>query len=317
MKKLFILSLAACLVLSMGAVTMAANHNFTGDFVNPFQLADFSTYSQSFDGWYYIEKDDPSATVRLYSDDDVFALGGEYFLNDQTFVNFAYDDQDNFDSVSYLKGSYLFKNGLFAGLDFADNSDDTQANLSAGYRLNLSKDAYIAFSLDYAMNDYAYADTGIIDYEIYGRYYTNNARFYGQLLIPNEDVVYTDEAYFMVGGAVKVADNVVVGANIIKFDDFDYFDLGATVNVDKWELELQYADLDNVGSAVSANALYSFTKALRAGIQITDVEDVDDLDLDLKLAYDIDAINSLKLVYQLENDSYDSLIYLRWDIKIK
>jgi hypothetical protein len=44
--------------------------------------------------------------------------------------------------------------------------------------------------MDYSATDEVYSGhkTGVIDYEIYGRYYTDKSSFYGQYIIPNKDV---------------------------------------------------------------------------------------------------------------------------------
>lgn len=318
MKKLFVLSLTLCLVVLLTSATSAATHPFTSDFTNQYLMLDFGSYEPFFDGWYTIEKEAPSLTFRGFFPDDLNVLAGEYFKDDQTFADIMVEDYDGFDNTAYIKGSYLFKNGFFAGLDYAAASGNSQVVISPGYRVNMNKNAYIAFSLDYAFDGDGYIDHGIVDYEIYGRYYTKQSRFYGQLLIPNEEIVFTDEPYLMAGGAVKVAKNVVLGANLIKNGDYDYIDFGATTSVDKLKLELQYAHDHNYGNVFKLNSLYDFTKIFRAGIQANKFVDADKLIYELKLAYTIDKQNSLKIIFQFDDKAagYDDFVYLRWDIKL-
>jgi hypothetical protein len=315
MKKLLSLALILCLTLLMAGGALAAVHNFTGDFDNPFLQPGYS--GPSFDGWYYIEKDDPSATVRATFPENHNDLGMEYFINDQTFVNIYYADPDKGDSIAYLKGGYLFDNNVFVGLDLASDNDNTQATVSPGYRFNLDDNCYVAVSLDYAVNDdMLYVDSGLIDLEISGRYYTNDSRVYGQIIFPNDDVTVNDDIFIYAGGAYQFDDNIVVGANFWQENGDTTVDLGATTVFDKLEAEGRLVIADDA-NAVDCNVLYEFAANIKAGLEVSKVEHVSDPYLTVKGKYTIDDQNSAFLFYQFENGDEDGVISLRWDIAIK
>jgi hypothetical protein len=338
MKKCLVLFMVLSLMFLVTGSVSAAVHNFTGDFINPFLMDDFS--GPSFEGWYSIEKDSPSVTTRGLFPENYDLYGFEYFQNDQTFANLTYFSPDNGDSETYLKGSYLFENNFFVGLDYGTDGDVSHSTLSPGYRFNFGDDGYMAVSLDYAADDdyLLYVDKGIIDYEITAKYYTDLSRIYGQIVIPNEDVVVTDKTFFYVGGAYKLSDNVVLGANFtngpklvlypyygLVWTDCTTYDLGATATFDKLGVELKYEvtsydDLNDETNATSLNALYSFTDNIRAGLQATKQENVDDPDLYAKIKYTVDDTNSIILIHKFANDSIaddDGVTYLRWDIALQ
>jgi hypothetical protein len=347
LKKLLILTLALSLTLLVAGSALAAVHNFTGDFSNPYLYPDYGYYDvAAFEGWYYIEKDNPSATVRgtfpaeQKSFDNAFGL--EYFQNDQTFINLSFikNDTSGIDlGYDRLNGSYLFDNNFFIGVDSWFHSSNSSTNLSPGYRFNLAQDAgYIAASLDYAVDKYIFNnEKGIIDYEIYGRYYTNNSRVYGQMVIANDDVLGYDSKYLMLGGVYKIFDNVVLGAIFKKYeDDPDYgsnytcFEIGCTTAFNKLGAEFRYINCnydDNSDySALDCNILYSFTDKFRAGFEVEKCNYADEGDLDpsllAKAKYRINDANEVLLSYCFKNDSEDAdyaeaISYLRWDIKIK
>jgi hypothetical protein len=311
MKKLLVLaSLIFSLTLLTAGGTLAAVHNFTGDFSNPFLQPGYS--QPSFDGWYYIEKDDPSSTVRGTFGDDI-ALGAEFFQNDQSFINLSFADPDVGDAVTYLKGSYLFENGCFVGFDYGDS----QITFTPGYRLDLDENCYLAASLDYAFNhEYRdYKDSGLVDFEINGRYYTKESRLYGQLIIPNEDVTSSDDFYIYAGGAYQYSDNVVVGANYTQFAGDATFEIGCTTAFDELGLEARVV-LADTANVFDCNALYSFTENIRAGLEVQDVENVDDPYIILKGKYAVDDQNTAIFMYQLKNGDDDGVLYLRWDIAL-
>ncbi|HYH03025.1 MAG TPA: hypothetical protein VEC37_07995 [Bacillota bacterium] len=323
MKKVVILSLVLALTLTVAANASAAVHNFTNDFTNPFLMPDFNDADMpGFEGWYYIGKDGSSATARGAFPEDYTALGFEYFKNDQTFANLSHFAPEEGESATFLKGSYLFKNGFFAGLDYGSFDDMSQMTLSPGYRFDLAKKAgYVAVSMDYLANrDFIneLEDSGIVDYEVNARYYTKNSRVYGQLIIPNEDVTGSDEMYLYAGGAYKYSKNIVFGANLMDNGDKTKFDIGCTTGFDKLGLEFKYEN-DDENNNLYFNALYSFTKDFRAGLQINKKDAADDPYLFAKFKYDVNKQNSLVFIQRFKNDSDESytgssMTCLRWDI---
>jgi hypothetical protein len=321
MKKYLVLSLVLSLMLLVTGSASAAVHNFTGDFTNPFLLPDFSRYgSPLFEGWYYIEKDNPSVTVRGLFPKNGNVFGFEYFQNDQTFIDVTHVNPDSDNSSTCVKGSYLFDNGFFAGLDYGSNGDVSQTTLSPGYRFNFDDNGYIAASLDYAVNDQFYRDSGIVDYELTARYYTDQFRVYGNINIPNDKVVGTDQSYLWAGGAYKFSDNVVLGANYRRLNDINSYDIGCSATFDRLGAEVSYSDGDaGVSYSTGVNLVYSFTDNFRAGFQTTKVENLDDLYWLAKLKYTVDDKNAVVLMHQLKNEAADmeAVTYLRWDIALK
>jgi hypothetical protein len=314
MKKLLVLSLVLTLTLLTAGSTIAAVHNFNGDFWSPNLMPDFSEKEMpEFEGWYYIEKDTPSGAARgKFGDDN--ALGAEYFQNDQTFANLYLNDPENGSSVTYLKGSYLLDNQFFVGLDLGDS----QITFAPGFRYNLDDNCYIAASLDYAVNDEysGYQDSGLIDMEINGRYYTDLMRVYGQLILPNDDVVTSADTFLLVGGAYKYADNIIVGGALATWGGKHYLEAGCSTTFDKAGAELRFID-DDGATKVDCNLLYSFTDQIRAGLETYKKEGVSDPYIIIKGRYTLDEKNFAILMYQLKNESQqgdDSVFYLGWDI---
>jgi hypothetical protein len=323
MKKIQILLFALCLILMASANTLAAVHNFTGDFSNPFLWGQSYLNSfRTFEGWYYIEKDRPSATVRSSFSESRNVFGAEYFQNDQMFIDIVGYHSDSGSDITLLNGSYLWDNGIFFGLEYINNSSAHQTILSPGYRFSFQNDSYLALNADYSLeDDAAYRNSGVIDYVISGKYYTDRSRLYGEINIPNQDVIGVNQPYFWAGGAVKVSESVVLGANIGHYDTQNYYELGATCSFDKLGVEFNYDYVNGYYSdqyAVDLNTLYSFTDTLRAGVQVTKVQDIDDPYIYAKASYQINNQNSLKFIYGMKNSSAgsDAVSYLYWDFSI-
>lgn len=315
MKKLMVsVSLIFCLVLLTAGGTQAAVHNFTGDFRTSNLLSDFGEAGMpTFEGWYYIEKDSPTTTLRGAFGEGP-ALGAEYYKNDQTFADFYYTDPDGGKSETYLKGSYLFANHFFAGIEVGSPDDNTQMVLSPGYRYDFNDNCYIAGSLDYATsNDIKFKKYGVAYLDFNWRYYNDVSRAYSQLVIPRDEVVGTDDCFFLFGGAYKYSGKVVLGANIVRQGDYDYYEFGCTTVFDKLGAELRYIS-DDGAATIDGNLLYSFTNTIRAGFEVKDVEDVDDPYLIIKGKYTVDKRNAAVFMYQFENGDDSGIFYLRWDI---
>jgi hypothetical protein len=214
-------------------------------------------------------------------------------------------------------------------LDTAKTDNYSQVTVSPGYRFNLNdNDGYIALSMDYSATDEVYSGhkTGVIDYEIYGRYYTDKSSFYGQYIIPNKDVTGYDYKYSYLRGAYKCSEDFSVGGAFSQATDyFNYYDIQCAVSLNRLGVELVYFNnnydpafvpsTDYYGS--SANVLYSFTDNFRAGCQVTNYSDVNDPALFLKEKYNFNDRNSVVLTQRLKNDSYDAVTFLNWDIKFK
>jgi hypothetical protein len=326
MKKALILSLVLCLTLLTTGNTLAAVHNFSGDFWSPNLLPDFSNHSckyfretgmpsmPSFEGWYYIEKDTPGVTARGSLGNGT-AFGAEFFQSDQDFVNFYYYDPDNSGSYLYLKGSCLFENDFFVGVDYGDS----QLTVAPGFRLDLDDNCYVAASLDYAVNHQystsdspnGYQSSGLVELEINGRYYTADSRVYGQFIIPNGDVAGIDDLFLLGGGAYQYQNNIILGANLVSWGDYSYYEVGCTAAFNQIGAEFRYINDDGTG-LFDCNVLYPFTDQIRAGLELKDM--FDDPYIILKGKYTVDKKSAAILMYQLKNGDTDGTLYLRWDI---
>jgi hypothetical protein len=237
-------------------------------------MPDYSSFDLKFEGWYYIEKNDPIVTMRGTKNIDYNCLGLEYYQNEHHFCNLIYSDcHYHYNTTDrnelYLKGGYLFENGLFVGLDLGGfNYDDSdvcddglQSIYSTGYRYDLpNSNGYVAASIDWAVNSdyYRFGESGLIDYELDAKYYTQRSRFYGQLIIPNKNMkmLGNDGAYLKLGGTYQIGANLVFGVNYYQFeykdysdDDYNYdlvkrrdikYDFGFTAKIGNFGAELQH-----------------------------------------------------------------------------
>jgi hypothetical protein len=318
MKKLLLLSLALGLTFFTFESALAAVHNFNGDFWSPNLLPDFSNEDMpDFEGWYYIEKDTPAATARGAFGNGL-AGGAELFQNDQRFIDVYYYDPDDSGSYFYLKGSYLLETDFFVGVDYGDS----QLTVAPGYRFITDDNCYIAASLDYAVNhqystsdsNNGYHSSGLIDLEFNGRYYTDDSRFYGQLIIPNNDVAGIDDLFLLAGGAYRYNPNIVLGANLVSWGDYSYYEVGCTTEFDKIGAELRYISDDDT-TIFDCNVLYSFAPNIRAGLELINNDDNSDPTLIIKGKYTLDQQTSTVFMYRLDNGDTDGKFYLQLNLK--
>ncbi|MGD9156178.1 MAG: hypothetical protein PVG90_11855 [Bacillota bacterium] len=359
MKKLVVLLMILALTLLVAATTLAAVHNYTDDFINHFLMSDYNNCSMAnsdyskygmsksdFENWYYVEKDDPEIKFQsAFSNDSSYynynRIGFEYLQNEQNFFNLTSID-DDYQSELYLKGSYLFDNGFFTGLDIGginydahDIDDESQITFSPGYRINLPNESgYIAASADLAVTGDCYRDSGIIDYEINAKYSNKQSRIYGQIIIPDENTVGTDNTYVKLGGAFKISDNFVLGGNYSKgtlytgfyqsnFKFLEY-DLGFTASFDNFGAELQYKVFNNIDYyneelyTIRMNLLYFLTNNCRAGFEVRKAENIADLYLTAKLKYLIYGQNAIIAMHTFKNDSGSegAVSYIGCDIRL-
>ncbi len=335
MKKVFLMILILAFSFTISSSTLAAVHNFTGDFAN-YKGAQFG--GLDFDGWYSIDRDSPSLTTRYVAQDDDWALGFEYYQNDQFFVDLTYGkfyDTDYYGdrtTLTGLQGSYLDESGFFFGLDYTgskyrdggyrDNS--SQTFVSAGLRQDLGKNnGYVAGSLDFAIDGDLVDETGIYGLDLDFKYFTDKTKIYGQLYLPNEDVADYDSARLDLAANIQVDPAYIVGFKINNFDDANSYEFGITGAVDKQIVaELRYKHVDTgdaSSSSLDAQALYAFTNELAAGMELEKVKHIDDPYLRLKAKYAVDKDTTVKFVYQFENDAVnqDPIVFLRWDVNIK
>lgn len=277
-----------------------------------------------FGDWYTLEADKPSAALqgRLGGKRNLFEA--EYYQNDQTFINLSYNAPANNDAGTFLKGSYLWDNGWFGGLGLGllpfGGGDTTQLTLSPGYRYNFPGNAgYLAASLDLSATEDYYSNAGLIDLEVAARYATQQSRVYGQVILPNKDVVMYEDIYYHCGGVVRTAKNIVCGADLLSINGQTRYHLGFSSAINQYGFEARYVRGDG-GSWIDLNLLYALNPNCRAGLAIKKQDNISDPYLTAKLKYTFDPQNSLVVMHQLKNTSapdLEAITYLRWDITLK
>ncbi|MCL6592012.1 MAG: hypothetical protein K6U80_18950, partial [Firmicutes bacterium] len=227
MKKLLILFILISLVLLIPAYAFGAIHNF-GD-----------NYAET-DNWFTITPDQPYMEAHYRSTGNsipLTSLGFEYFLNDQTFVDFNCYKQDQ-GNWTYLTGSYLTGFGLFAGLELYSYTypgySFQRLMVSPGYRLAIDEQSYVTLSLDYYSNK---SLQDIIDWEVNARYYNDKMKVFGDI------ISYTKPSYgtsnFNVGINYQVTKSIVVGGSLLAKEAGKDIMMGATYNSERFIIDGQ------------------------------------------------------------------------------
>ncbi len=327
MKKLLLLTLVGALMLLVSGSALAAIHNVTGDFTNyPSDLISLP----DFDGWYTIDHDRPGARVDYLKQDEIWGLGGEYYGDDQTFADLFYTSLGGGDyTITGLRGSYKWANGLFLGLDYYAADDNFWGNfghttVDAGYRWDIdSNGSYLATSVDYV----AHVDnimltsyqTGVLGYELDLKHFTDTTKVLGQFYFPNKDVYGDVDNEFALSVSVKLNDNYTLGAGMYNNNYGAYDEIGVTAAFDALGAEARYRYSTDGWKNVEGQVMYSFTDNFRAGIDLLKQDGCDDPYVSVKVKYTINDAQDLKFIYQLKNDSAHAAAmgYLRWDVSIQ
>jgi hypothetical protein len=266
---------------------------------------------------YSIEKKEPYIRGSITSfDSDATEFWGEYYLNDQTFANLAYINANEADeSLTYLKGSYLFDFGLFVGLDYITVDDENVFLLSPGYRYNFNDNGYIAFSIDYLDYD-GYSEVSGYDFD--WSYYSDKMKFVGQLYKFKE----LDDLIIDINYAYQISDQITAGVTATSvFDivmDLGYtFNAGITWNVSNFILDLTYGNLFTEIDQTQyylVGVMYNINDTFGAGIDFQTFDDYIDDIVSYKFKYVTDT-TTFGLRYTPENDSLSKILYLTCEYK--
>lgn len=174
MKRMLIFILAFMLVLLVSFGAMAAAHRNGDDYAVT-------------DTWYYVEDTKPYLYVSnySYSEADTGFTVVEFYENDQTFACLRAGQQIGY-TATVIKGSYLFKPGIFVGLQNYSGDYYNGGNIiSPGYRLSFGENSYVAFSLDYDMPKSG--NSQIFNLDIDAKFLQENMKIIGYLNIPQGD----------------------------------------------------------------------------------------------------------------------------------
>jgi hypothetical protein len=319
MKKTLILVMVCALTVIVSSGAMAAVNSGEADFVN------YATGRQvdtgGFGGWYYIEPESPYFNVTVKSSTDVPGakdktdLNSIYYLDDFTFAEIGTGTAVS-DDITYLRGSYKFANGIFAGLDVNSKSDN-YTMLSAGYAYALGEKGYIAFSGDYDASDAA----DWLGYELNYRYYTDKMRTFGQLYRSCEGSAVGEEAYRLdLAVNYKLLDNFVggVGLSVYDFDqsdDYKVYSVGGTYTKDALVVDGKYTyDDDTENPVYELMGMYGFTNKITAGVYYANDESLTDKDVyAVKAKYALTDDSQVRLSYQFKNDDQGNVAYLGYN----
>jgi hypothetical protein len=302
LKKIRLFVLAVTLTLLIAAPSFAATHSWEGEYCQTDSFFSISPNSAYLQAYYFY-----SPTTDIFFGKSTSHTGiAEYYVNDQTFVNFgrtilSNDDWDFMNMrISQIRGSYLFKCGFFAGLNYSssyyDGDTEDETIFSPGYRYNFDDNSYIAFSVDYSN----YVDD-INGYDFDFRFYQDKYKIAGQIYkIKDGDVTAAMET------AYQFTDTFTAGLSL-SHDEYDnnWFETGFTWTPGSVIFDGIYGyDSDHY---LMVNGMYRFTKNFAAGLRIYDEEDYDDLRGGAIIKFTSDKTN-LSLLYFPENDSWSKKI---------
>ncbi len=280
--------LAACLVLGLGTVSLAAVHSFQqgyfGDFfptgeAGPIEV-EFSILTPA------------DRTFTLEDQDQGFKAKGSFGINgaDLTLVNLEYYQNDFvFGDLMYfgvtgnvydLRGGYLWEDlGLFVGLDYFTGEGDSDYIASGGYRFDLGDGNYAALSLDYYGGGY----DGFCIFEAHTKYRTDGMKLTGQLDVEDDgDYRLHGKASFAAG------DDLVWGGGFTWFNsDFYMVFAGLTWESGGFLFDGLVNVFDEGDLLYLLSGMYSFSDSLAAGVGYYGKKGSDDM-ISLKGKYLMD-----------------------------
>jgi len=319
MKKVFrvsvIVGLTILLSLGISAACLGAAHGINSWFVNhgtPSETPFPSDYSNlavpGFDGWFFVEPTQPyiKATAAWCIDDPLYTF--DYYFNEQTFINLNYLLPESGDSAVNLTGSYLWKRGIFCGLDYYTYDDYNDSIISPGYRFNIGDKGYVGFSVDYRSTNINWYDDGVIGYELDSEYYRDNLAFYGAIYLAEGD----DELEVETELDYRLAEKLVAGVILGHADDENGFTVGMTCTPSQWVIDGKYGYEANE-HYYQLNGVYYFTKNFGGGLEYAK-EGKEEEVLTYKLRYLNDKF-CLTMFYS-EQDNAGEKFYFEYDFKI-
>jgi hypothetical protein len=300
MKKIFMLLMIAALVL-VPAAALGAVHNWTSDFnFYPMMEADIHAADPitRMDTWYTITPAQSNFQAVGVLSSDYNVLGGEYYLNDQTFASLI-----SFPEDTVLLGSYLFKNNFFLGFMYENSDKGVFTLISPGYRFGWGEDGYIALSAElHSIED----EETYYNFDLDAIYFGDNLKFFGQLYSQDRNgITFYDLGLnyqfseTLTGGVFYNGDsneNSTLSAGLTWIGSFMLLD--ASVSSD-----------DDDDSLVKLSAMFNANQNLVIGAQINNYSD-DDSIYYLKARYSMKNDVAIKFVYQLPADYQDSALFL-------
>lgn len=293
MKKILALSISLILLVLFTQCTLGSVHPPKDGFfsINEYSLL-LDMGAPNNDLWYQVEKEEkPQAKGYLALSEDQTILGGNYFLNDQTFANISFNSTSN-TSITDLRGSYLFNFGLFAGISYADStSNDGYGQISPGYRYDFNENAYAAITVDY------FTEEGkILGEEVYFKYYLDDMKIYGQGLF-----IDGGTTLLLIGVNRKFNENIVGGAKLQHLDDKTGIIAGATWSRDNFIVNGEIASEALIfGNYIALGATYKMNDRLDLGLGYFGMEERDPT-ISLKAAYHKDDFLKFIFTYYTVN----------------
>jgi hypothetical protein len=322
-KVLFVLALVAVLVMGAHSMALGAIHPSVSDtgywYEYPFNASGYHyDWGKTFpvlrtDTWFTITPDpSPLLYASGQTSNGVDKLGIGYLNDDFTFAEFISGSTYN-----NIKGSYLFSNNFFAGLDYlADkNTASDSTYLTLGYLFTLGgykSDSYLAFSGDYFFVDnVGITDSGIYGYEVDLKYYGEKSKLIGQLIFSdNYDSPYMALQY---NQAICDGEFVLAGRVVSTFSEETFYLIGGTwICSDNFVVDVIYGDLFPAKQRAPSDmwfvisGMFSVNDNLYLGAEYDKMTHVDDeYYIALKARYMAKKYN-LTFYYRLGNDMYDS-----------
>jgi hypothetical protein len=267
------------------------------------------------DTWFSIVEEKTSVlygTVRSKDSDGIFGAG--FLLDDFTFAEISAADESFYDYD--LKGSYLFNNGIFIGLDYISAASGSTTYLSPGYRFGIGgydSASYIALSLDYYWADGGDSDQS--DFEADLKYYGDKTKIIGQAILDTRDATIDGTLYTLLVNYEVCTDVFVIGGRVTDFMDMFWYQLGATWTCNRWIVDFMYANYfvnifnelpDETEHFYVLSGMYDVTDKLALGGEYLKFIDIDEwyyLAVKAKYAWDAYILTGY---YRLESDVYNS-----------
>jgi hypothetical protein len=305
MKKVLVITLAALLVMAVHSMALGIalprfTASDTGYWSGGFYNTSFSQVKT--DTWFAINPDEPRLIAGGTQTNDYSEVGIGAYWNDQTFVEVY-----TMDGFSGISGSYLFKNNIFVGLDYApDGIFDVVLGL--GYRFDFGERNYVAISVDY--NGGGGPIEGLLGYDLDFRVYGEKLEFFGQLYFLEN---YDDFHY--AGLNYQFSDTFVAGAFVEFFSDNTSFGVGLTWSPDKWIVDLLAIDYGSYNES-DFSVMYQVADKFWLGIGgMNNSINVDPF-YSIKGKYDF-AGGQLRVAYQLDNYYDEAALSLAYEMKLK
>jgi hypothetical protein len=313
MKKILVLLAVFTLMIASSIAAGGAIHNTWND------LSNYAGQGNGFafpnpGGWYYSEKLAPKelpyfiATGALLSEDFYTSnsmLGTVLYINDFTFAEFSNAQSKYVDERIFVKGSYLFKNNVFAGLDYCsvdDSAGDSITVLSVGYRFEIGE-GFLALSTDYVSASFDSA----FEYDLDFRYYTENARMYGQLYnVAGNWSTYNEGTYADFGLAYRFSKKLVAGIDLGSWEGYGYIRAGFTYYTAFMTLDIAADDNEDAGNnTFYLMDMFKVNDNLKLGFSYFNPSDLEGI-ITVKGIYYFNEKMLLGAEYRLKNDSLPS-----------